>query len=259
MILPECQEQFDWLMRFFGWLLEEYDYVVIHSTNGYMDSCGFTLQSGDCRLFMARDRGSFGEFELTMLPASQRLEGTPSGWRWYHVAKIIDYLRGWYLSWPQIEERNRSWSNLSEDELLMQRAKEWRSFWPQIMRLFQEDEFKRRQEELEVFIQGMDEDLHKQVMVIERHREVERIKRYQSLQNPQELEECLREMEEKTGEAFRETQEKWLELIQKEWKKLRQNPQYQQELEEFERKIDEEVEQAQAKRLELDKKANKYQ
>jgi hypothetical protein len=202
-------------MRYFAWLVEEYGFSVIHSESGPMGYCGFTLQSGDCRLSMSVERGYAQFGQLALVPAAKQLDALTPESRWYYVGEIIDYLRGSYLSWPEIEERNRLFKGLSEEESMADLSAECRISWPRIMMLFQEDEFKRRQEELEEFLHRKDEDLHTQSMIISRRREMEWLKRGQNLQYQQELEECIRDMGEKTGEEFDKTQVKWLELVQK--------------------------------------------
>jgi len=182
MILPECQQSFDRLMRYFAWLMKEYGFAVIHCESGPMGYCGFTLQSGDCRLFMDVERGFLQFGQLALAPAAKQLDALMPESRWYSVREIIDYLRGWYLSWPQVEERNRLLKGLSEEESKTKLSTECQAFWPQVMALFQEDEFKRRQEELEEFLHRKDEDLHTQSMEIARRREAEWLPKWREKQ-----------------------------------------------------------------------------
>lgn len=162
MILAGCQHSFDRLMRYFAWLVEDYGFVVIHSESGTMGYCGFTLQSGDTRLFMDVERGFLQFGQLALAPATKRLGTLTPESRWYTVDDIIDYLRGCYLSWSEIEERNRSLMTLSEDESMTKLSAECRALWPQIMTLFQEEEFTRRQEDLESFLKSKHEDQRRQ-------------------------------------------------------------------------------------------------
>lgn len=215
MMLPECQRYFDLLMRYYAWLVDEYGFAVIHVKNGHMGSCSFILQSGDCRLFMSVEREVMDFPQLALAPAAAQLDACAPELRWYHVADIIDYLRGYYASWPQIEERRQLFTSLPPDEVRMRFVMEHRSFWPQIMELFREDEFKRCQADLEKFLQRKERDLHRQSMIAARRREMAWLKQGQDLQYQQELEECIKDMEKNTGEEFDKTQVKWLELAHK--------------------------------------------
>jgi len=182
MVLPECQQSWDRLMRYFAWLVDEYGFVVIHCKSGTMGCCGFTLQSGDCRLFMDVERGFLQFGQLALAPAAKQLDVLRPESRWYSVRDIIDYLRGSYLSWPEIEERNRLLKDLSEEESMTELSAECRAFWPQIMELFREDGFKQRQADLEAFLQRKKEDLHAQSMEAARHREAEWLPKWRESQ-----------------------------------------------------------------------------
>lgn len=173
MIPSGCHEYFSLLKQYFGWLFDEYGFVLLHAKNGRMSSCGFLLQSGDCRLYISFDRTRFGGIQIAMVPASEQSNVFIPGLHWYAVGEIIDYLRGAYLDWPQIEERVQLAADLSLEEALVERAEEARPFWPQTMDLFQKDEFKRRQEELEEFLRRKDEEQERQRKEWVRRREAE--------------------------------------------------------------------------------------
>lgn len=153
MIAPECQQPFDRLMQYFAWLVEDYGFVVIHCESGSMGYCGFTLESGDAWLFMEVERGFLQFGQLALAPTVTRWDALTPASRWYTVRDIIDYLRGSYPSWSQIEERNRLLMSLSEEESMTELSAECRVFWPSIMALFQEEEFESQQGALEEFLQ----------------------------------------------------------------------------------------------------------
>ena len=173
-------------MRYFAWLMDEYGFVVIHCKSGTMGYCGFTLQSGDCRLFMDVEHGFLQFGQLALAPAAKQLDVLTPELRWYSVRDIIDYLRESYLNWPEIEERNRLLKDLSEEESMTELSTECRAFWPQIMELFREDEFKRRQADLEAFLQRKKDDLHAQYMEAARRREAEWLPKWKRSQQVQD-------------------------------------------------------------------------
>ncbi len=173
MMLPECQKYFDLVMQYYTWLIDEYGFMVIHVKNGYMGSCSFTLQSGDCRLFMSVEREQLDFPQLALAPAAARLDACASGLRWYHLGDILDYLRGEYPSWSQIEERSQLLKSLSADEIRTRSAAECRALWSRIMTLFQKEEFKRRQGELEDFLREKNENQERQRKELVIRREAE--------------------------------------------------------------------------------------
>lgn len=152
MVLPECREQLDLLMRYYGWLLEDHGFTVIGMSHGRMSSCSFILQQGDCRVFLSVDRGQLDFPQVALAPVVNRLDAWATNLQWYHVVDLTDYLRGEYASWSQIEERLRLEQSLSADEILRRHITDFRAFWPQIMALFQQDECKSRQGALEEFL-----------------------------------------------------------------------------------------------------------
>ena len=152
MKLPECREQFDLLMRYYEWLVEDHGFTVIGMLNGSMNSCSFLLQQGDCRVFLSVDRGQVDFPQVALAPADNKLDALATGLQWYHVVDITDYLRGEFSSWSQIEERLRLEENLSADEILRRHISDFRALWPQIMTLFQQDGFVFRQIQLEEFL-----------------------------------------------------------------------------------------------------------
>lgn len=158
----ESKKYLDLIMHYYAWLVEEYGFALIDASDVYMGSCSFTLQSGDCRLFITVERGLLGAAYVALAPVAAQLDASAPGLQWYHIADVLDYLRGWYPSWSQIDERGRMLLSLSTEGRYTREATEWRALWPQIMALFREDEFKKRQPELEAFIRNMYEDLNKQ-------------------------------------------------------------------------------------------------
>ena len=152
MVSPECREQLDLLMCYYGWLLEDHGFAVIGMSNARMSSCSFLLQQGDCRVFLSVDRGQLDFPQVALAPAANKLDAWATNLQWYHVVDITDYLRGDYASWSQIEERLRLEENLSADEILRRRITDFRAFWPQVMALFQQDEFGSKQGALEEFL-----------------------------------------------------------------------------------------------------------
>ena len=152
MKLPECREQFDLLMRYYEWLVEDHGFTVIGMLNGSMNSCSFLLQQGDCRVFLSVDRGQVDFPQVALAPADNKLDALATGLQWYHVVDITDYLRGEFSSWSQIEERLRLEENLSADEILRRHISDFRALWPQVLVLFQQDEFVFRQIQLEEFL-----------------------------------------------------------------------------------------------------------
>jgi hypothetical protein len=173
MMLPECQKYFDLLMQYCAWLIEEYGFVVIHVKNGCMASCSFILQSGDCRLFMSVERGQLDSPQLALAPSAAQLDACASGLRWYHVGDILDYLRGQYPSWSQVDEQSRSLKSLSADEIRARSTAEYRAFWPRIMTLFREEVFRGRQRELEDFLREKNENQERQRKELVKQREAE--------------------------------------------------------------------------------------
>ncbi|RMD62916.1 hypothetical protein D6833_06270 [Candidatus Parcubacteria bacterium] len=169
----ECRRYWRLLKRYFGWLLEEYNFTLLYVKNGRMSSCGFVLQADDCRVHISIDRGTFGGIRIAMVPSSRISEVSIRGLRWYYVGEIVDYLRGWYPKWSQIEEASRQDSKLSLNEAMKKEAREIRPFWPQIMDLFREDMFEQRKASLEEFLEREMQDLHKQSMKAARRREAE--------------------------------------------------------------------------------------
>jgi len=161
---PECQRYFDLLEQHFGWLLEEYSFTLLYVKDGQISSCGFVLQSGSCRVYVSIDRDTFGGIRVAMVPSSRISEVSIRGLRWYYVGEIVDYLRGWYPKWSQIEEDSHRASTLSLDKAMDKEAREIRPFWPQIMDLFREDVFEQRKADLEEFLQRETQDLHAQSM-----------------------------------------------------------------------------------------------
>lgn len=153
MLLPECRDQHDLLMRYYGWLTEDYGFAVIDMASGRMGSCSFILQQGDCRVFISVDRGQLDFPQVALAPAADKLDAWVTNLQWYHVVDLIDYLRGEYASWSQVEERLRLEDGLSADEILRRRITDFRAFWTQVMALFQQDEFKSQQGALEEFLQ----------------------------------------------------------------------------------------------------------
>lgn len=152
MVLPECREQLDLLMRYYGWLREDYGFSVIGMSNGRMSSCSFILQQNDCRVFLSVDRGQLDYPQVALAPAANELDAWATNLQWYHVVDLVDYLRGEYASWPQIEERLQFEKDLSADEILRRGITHIQSFWPQVMILFQEDEFRSQQGALDEFL-----------------------------------------------------------------------------------------------------------
>lgn len=152
MVLPECRDQLDLLMRYYGWLTEDYEFAVIDMASGRMGSCSFILQQGDCRVFISVDRGQLDFPQVALVPAANKLDAWATNLQWYHVVDLVDYLRGEYASWPQIEERLQFEKDLSADEILRRGITHIQSFWPQVMILFQEDEFRSQQGALDEFL-----------------------------------------------------------------------------------------------------------
>lgn len=173
MILPECQDAFNRLMRYFAWLVDEYGFAVINCETGTMRYCGFTLRAGSCLLHMDVERGYLQFGSLAFASVVDQKESAVPGTRWYNVGEVIDYLRGRYLSWSEIEDRNHRLLSVSEEESMTRLANDCHTMWPQIMELFQETEFKRRQADLEEFLQSKERDLHAQYMEAARRREAE--------------------------------------------------------------------------------------
>lgn len=152
MVLRECREQLDLLMRYYGWLREDYGFAVIGMSNGRMSSCSFILQQNDCRVFLSVDRGQLDYPQVALAPAANELDAWATNLQWYHVVDLTDFLRGGYASWSQIEERLRLEENLPADEILKRRIPDIRAFWPQLMKLFQQDQFMSQQGSLEEFL-----------------------------------------------------------------------------------------------------------
>ena len=138
-----------------------------------MGYCGFVLQSGDCRLFMEVERGLMQFGQLALASAAQPLDASATASRQYSVKEVLDYVRGGYLNWSQIEERNRLLSRMSEEESMMRWSKECQDLWPNVMKLFQQDEFNRRHQELEKVIKEIDVDLHQRQMELAKRKEAE--------------------------------------------------------------------------------------
>ncbi len=181
-MFSNCQEHFDLWMRYYAWLLDEYGFVVIHTDTGHMNSCSFMLQSGDCRLFVSVDRGVWGFPQLALAPVAMQLDACAAGLRWYHIADIIDYLRGGYASWAQIEKQRRLLQDAPSDKMRSVFATEHRAFWPQVMALFQVEEFKRRHEALEAFLREKNENQERQRKESVRREEAEWLPKWRERQ-----------------------------------------------------------------------------
>lgn len=146
-------------MVYFAWLAEEFGFAVIDNEIGTMGYCGFTLRAGDCQLRMEVERGHLQFGEVSLAQTADQLERAVAGSRWYTIRDVLDYLRGYYRSWSEIEQDSLT---DSEEETLTRLAKECRTAWPQVMELFQRVEFVRRQEDLEAFLRRKQQDLDAQ-------------------------------------------------------------------------------------------------
>lgn len=152
MELPKCREQLHLLMRYYGWLLEDFGFAVIGISHDSMGSCSFILQKGDCRVFLSVDRGQLDFPQVALASAASKLDTWITNLQWYQAVDLIDYLRGEFASWSQIEERLRLEASLSADEILRTHIVDFRVSWPQVMALFQQDEFKAQQGAMEEFL-----------------------------------------------------------------------------------------------------------
>jgi hypothetical protein len=161
-ISPGCQEYFEQLKRHFGWLFDEYGFSLLHSLGDSGYYCEFILQSGDCRFRIDVQRGRYSSMELAMVPAPLKAEVFIRGLKWYPVAEVVNFLEKRSPDYEQVEERSQYLMSLTHDGALAALAEEYRPAWSQIMELFQEDEFERRQDEFEQFRQEYREERGKQ-------------------------------------------------------------------------------------------------
>lgn len=164
MVPIECQDAFNRLMRYFAWLVEEYGFALIECKTGTMGYCGFTLRSGSCLLYMDVERGCLQFGSLAFASTIDQGELAVRKAKWYSVGDILDYLRGYYPSWAEIEAQNKWLFSVSEDERMTRLANECRTIWPRVMELFQESEYKRRHMDLKEFLERKEQDLQTQFL-----------------------------------------------------------------------------------------------
>lgn len=160
-MLPErCQEYLELLKEHFAWLFDEFGFVVLQVENGHMDSCSFLMQGGDCRLFVAIDRGRIGLTQITMVPSRSREIVNLPGLRWYGLADVIHYLSGHFPDWQEVKQQIAGAQAQTLEEVFAELSAEYRPLWPDIMTIFREDSFEVEKAKLEHAIQEGRAKLH---------------------------------------------------------------------------------------------------
>ena len=149
MLPAKCQEYFGLLKEHFAWLFDEFGFVVLQIKNGYMDSCSFLMQSGDCRLFVAIDRGRIGLTQITMVPSRNHEIVNLPALQWYSLADVIHYLSGHFPDWQEVKQRVTDAEAQTLEEVFAELSAEYRPLWPDIMTIFREDSFEVKKTKLE--------------------------------------------------------------------------------------------------------------
>ena len=153
MLPAKCQEYLGLLKVHFAWLFDEFGFVILQIGNGYMDSCSFLLQGGDCRLFVAIDRGRVGLTQLSMVPSRSHENVNLPGLRWYALADVANYLMGHFPDWQEVKQELTDAKAQTLQEALTELSVRCRPLWPDVMIIFREDRFELEKAKLELAIQ----------------------------------------------------------------------------------------------------------
>lgn len=173
MIPVECQDAFNRLMRYFAWLVDDYSFALVDCKTGTMRYCGFTFRSGTCLLHMDVERGNLQFGSLAFASITDQEDSAILEANWYPVGDILDYLRGYYLSWTEIEAQNDWLFSVSEEESMTRLANDCRTMWPGVMALFQESEFRAQYSALKEFLQNKERHLRAQYLATVRREDSE--------------------------------------------------------------------------------------
>lgn len=150
MLPTRCQEYLRVLRRYFPWLFDEFQFVVLQVENGYMDSCSFLLQGGNCRLFFGIDRGRLGLVQIAMVPRSNCGTLDLPDLQWYALLDVINYLLGRFPDQQEVLQQVMDTRMLEED--FAELSAKCRPLWPNVMTLFSEECFETEKVKLEAAI-----------------------------------------------------------------------------------------------------------
>jgi hypothetical protein len=148
--------------KYFGFLITQYGFSIVYKDGpGSFGDCAVVLQSGDCRINIFMDRGGvIIEVGLRYAPnyytSSEQWEpGSLS--RWYSTQHVTAFLTQGLeqVNWeyPPIDWNLDSFTRVEQQ--MAELSTILKPYWNQIIELFQEENFKKKQKELDKFVEDL--------------------------------------------------------------------------------------------------------
>lgn len=164
MIKMEKSEFIDLVKKHFGFLIEDYGFAIVYSEKlkSFGDLC-VVLQSGDCRIRIATDRGVVelhaglhyapyeGFIDEFKLDSSKRWHNL------YHVTRFLTQGSN-QANWDYIFPEPGFDKKTRVERQIVRLTKILEPYWDKIIELFQETTFKKRRKELELFLEKLAEE-----------------------------------------------------------------------------------------------------
>lgn len=154
----------DLVKKHFGFLEDRYGFTIVHAKKlEAFGDCSVVLQSGDCRLRIMMDRGVVEvEAGLKYAPYADYVDEwkRDSPRRWYNLYYITRFLTQgpnqaeWEFMFPEpgFDKKTRV------ERQMIRLVNILEPYWDQIIEVFQEDTFNKRQKDLGEFLAKLAEE-----------------------------------------------------------------------------------------------------